>query len=453
MYVVFFLLIIPFVSHAQTSPDLDRYIQMMKMRPLPSPAPKNEALYQLGLRLFYDKQLSGKENISCHSCHALSGYSGDTLPLAVGEGADGLAEKRIQNQGVLIPRHTPALYNLGTVGVDSLFWDGRIMRHQNGGWWTPEEGLNGPSPKLKEIASTLDSLLAAQALFPIASPEEMLGQGSSLTRVQAWEQVMKRLLNGRLGASYQRFFSEAFPGVTKFNIGHVGNALAELERHHFVADNTLWDQYLRGNKEAMTERMKRGALLFLNKGACTNCHSGEHLTTFGFSNIGIPQIGPGVSSGDDKGRAEFTKVNTQNYRFRIAPLRNIGLTAPYMHSGAFSTLWEVIDHYDHPMHSLRMFNWDPKHPNYREDLKHDDRLVTNNERAKLLANNLPRNIGFTLDEKTDLFCFLAVALTDQKLQGDLITKGIAHEISDCSPRISTKSERSGTGSGKTGPRF
>lgn len=407
--------------------DLNKYIQMMNLKGLPTAPAKNEALYQLGLRIFYDKQLSGKDNISCHACHSLTGYSADTLPLAVGEGAEGMADKRIQSQGALIPRHTPALYNLGLAGVGSLFWDGRVMNHPSGGWMTPEEGLNGPDPKLKEIAKTLNGLLAAQSLFPMASPEEMLGQGSPLSRVEAWQAVMDRLFNGRLGASYKRFFREAFPGVENFNIGHAGNAIAELERHHFLANNTPWDNYVRGQKKFMTERMKKGAVLFLSKASCTNCHSGDHFSSFGFQNVGVPQIGPGVKDGDDKGRLD--------YRFRVAPLRNIALTAPYMHTGAFSTMWEVIDHYDHPMRSINMFNWDAKHPRYREDLKLDERPETALARTRTLAPNLARHLDLTPDEKKDLYCFLMVGLTDLKNQADLLKKGVLDEIDDCSPRI------------------
>ena len=422
-----FLTILPYSFAQDTDRDLKQYVQMMNLKGLPAPRPKNEALYQLGLRLFYDNQLSGKNNISCHACHSLSGFSGDTLPLSVGEGAEGLAKNRMQSQGVLIPRHTPALYNLGLAGVSSLFWDGRIMNHPQGGWLTPEDGLNGPTPKLKNIADTLDGLLAAQALFPMASPEEMLGQGSPLNRVEAWQAVMDRLLNGRLGASYKRFFREAFPGIENFNIGHAGNALAELERHHFLANNTPWDNYLRGESKFMTERMKKGATLFLSKASCTNCHSGDHLSSFGFQNIGIPQIGPGVKDGDDQGRSD--------YRFRVTPLRNIALTAPYMHSGVFSTMWEVIDHYEHPIRSLHEFNWHPKHPNYREDLKLDERPETMQARIKTLAQNLPRHLDLTTDEKKDLYCFLMVGLTDLKNQADLTVKGVLDEIEDCSPRL------------------
>jgi cytochrome c peroxidase len=441
MHLLLALLSLISVARAQdTDRNLSQYIMMMNLKGLPAPTMKNEALYQLGLRLFYDKQLSGKENISCHSCHALGGHSGDTLPLGVGEGADGLGDKRIQNQGALLARHTPALYNLGLAGVGSFFWDGRVRRHAQGGLLTPEPDLNGPNPKLKEIATTLNgSLLAAQSLFPMANAEEMLGQGSTLSNIEAWESIMNRLFTGRLGASYQRFFREAFPGVTNFNIGHAGLAIAELERHHFLANNTPWDQFLRGNKKFMSERMKRGAVVFLGKGSCTNCHMGDHFSSFGFQNIGIPQIGPGKTNGDDKGLAEFTGVQSHRYAFRVTPLRNVALTAPYMHSGAFSNMWQVIEHYNMPQQTLKTFTWNSRHPRYRENLVLDTNFARNSDRLAMLAMNLPRNLSLTQDEKTDLYCFLMVGLTDLKNQQDLVTKGVLDEIDDCSPRIAGKS--------------
>lgn len=434
MVYVFSFLLLSALSFAQeTDQELRLYIQKLNLKGLPTAPIKNEPLYQLGLRLFYDKQLSGKGNISCSTCHSLTGFSADTLPLGVGEGADGLAEQRIQNQGALLARHTPALYNLGLPGINALFWDGRVMKHPStSGWWTPEEGLNGASPKLKEIASTLTSTLAVQALFPMANPDEMLGQGSTLTRVEAWQSIMDRLFSTRLRDSYQRIFKEAFPGVQTFNIGHAGNAIAELERHHFLANNTPWDLYVRGDKRFMSERMKKGAVVFMGKASCLNCHNGEHFSSFGFQNIGAPQIGPGVANGDDVGLMEFTKAVTHKYRFRVPPLRNVALTAPYMHSGAFSTIWQVIEHYNRPIRSMQTFTWNPRLPRYRENLELDTRFDHMNERIRLLAPNLSRDLSLTQDEKKDLYCFLMVGLTDLKNQGALINKGVLDEIDDCS---------------------
>lgn len=432
---LFILLLISSLASFAQAPrrDLDTYIRMFSMSPLPELAPRREPLYQLGLKLFYDKKLSGKNNTSCGSCHALGTFSGDGLPLGVGEGAEGIAEKRHQAMGALLARHTPSLYNLGFPGVTALFWDGRVgLDFYRGGWATPEPGLNGPNPRFIDIAKTLTSPLAVQALFPISNPDEMLGRGSPLSNIEAWDSTMDRLLNGDMKATYNKLFSEAFPGVTRFNIGHVGNAIAELERVHFVANNTLWDIYLRGNKQILSERMKRGAIVYFTRGACINCHAGPHLTTFGYQNIGAPQIGPGARNGDDKGRAEFTGSPEHLYKFRVPPLRNIALTAPYMHSGAFSNMWQVIDHYDNPAASLMNFRWDPRHPRYRDNLF----LEVNNNRARIdnLANNMPRALNLTPEEKTDLYCFLMVGLTDLRNQMELIQKGVLDEISDCSPR-------------------
>lgn len=408
--------------------DLDRYIQLFSLEALPEVSKKNLPLYNLGLKLFHEKKLSGKNNVSCSSCHAMKNYSTDGLPLGLGEGATGLGSNRMQDQGEVLPRHTPALFNLGLPGVTSLFWDGRVgLDFFRGGWLSPEPSINGKIPLRKTLAETFESTLALQSVFPISNPQEMLGLGSSFSNVEAWDAVMDRLLKGDEKAKYQKLFQDAFPGVRKFNIGHVGNALAEYQRHDFLANNTLWDQYLRGNKSALSDSMKRGAQVFMTKASCINCHTAEHLTTFAFLSIGAPQIGPGIKDKDDKGRMESTGAKDYAYQFRVPPIRNIALTAPYMHSGAFSTLWEVIDHYNDPVASIKNFKWNPKHPNFREDLIHQK---ANDElRIAKLAFNLRRNLNLSQNDKNDLFCFLYFGLTDEKFQKDLVTEG--HEF--CSP--------------------
>ena len=419
MFAALLLLILLPSSYAQT--DLDHYVKRFKIKPINIPT-KNKALYDLGFKLFYDKDLSGNKNVSCQSCHSLTGYSADSLPLGLGEGAEGIALDRIQKTGVVLNRNTPAIYNLSLPDVRSLFWDGRVSRDFDGKWITPE-------PLAPEVATTLTSLLAVQSIFPLINPEEMLGKSSKLSAKEGWDFVMKQIFAGRFKATYNRMFMEAFPGETEFNIGHVGNAMAELMRHHFPGHNTLWDLYLRGRKEVLSERMKRGAVLFHTKANCTFCHNGNHFTNWDFQNIGSPQIGA-----DDKGRFAVTKNYGDLYKFRVAPLRNVGLTGPYMHSGAFKTLWEVIDHYEDPVSSLRNFRWDGKFKNYRDPLNLDTDSVNNDTRERNLSRLLPRMLKLTPDEKADLVCFLGVALTDVSLQMDLIKKGIVNEISDCSPR-------------------
>lgn len=420
---MFWVLAFLFSFSSAQAQNLDDYIQRLRLSPLMAPQ-KRMALFQLGSKLYFDNRLSGKGNISCNSCHSQEGFGGDSIPLGLGEGAEGLGIRRVQKNGLMLARHTPANYNVGLGDVRTLFWDGRVMRIRDH-WMTPEPKINGENPEIPEIAKTFDSISAVQAVFPLANPAEMLGKESKLTTIEAWDQVMGRILNL---PEYERFFKAAYPGVTTFNIAHVGNALAEFQRHHFLAVNTPWDMYLRGRKNALTERMKRGAEVFLGKGMCTMCHVGDQLTTYGFQNIGTPQLGA-----DDHGRAAITQKPTDMYKFRVSPLRNVGVTAPYMHTGTFKNLWEVIEHYNDPHNTFRNFTWNPRHQNYRDPLILDTNGANNDNRERSLSPQLARNLYLTNDEKADLFCFLKVALTDISLQKYL--KGVENEVTDCSPLL------------------
>ncbi len=403
---------------------------MFSLEALKAPTKKNEPLRKLGLRLFYDVQLSGSGNISCHFCHQQAQGMGDALPLGLGEGAEGLGHKREQLGGVILGRNSPSVFNMGLDGIPNMFWDGRVSRNVKG-WITPEPGLNGENPVFAEIANTLDSLLAVQALFPIANPAEMLGQKSTLSNIEAWKAAEERIFNGRFKATYAKMFKEAYPDVEKFNIGHIANAIGEYQRHTFSAVDTPWDLYLRGEKNILPLEAKKGAVIFYGKAMCVNCHQGNHLTVFGFQNVGTPQIGPGTKDGDDLGRFDVTGSPDDKYKFRVSPLRNIALTAPYMHNGVYKNLWEVIEHYNHPMHQLMHYQFDFPGNNYREKISKDERRETQMLRAKNMASNLPRMLGLSQEEKAALWCFMTVGLTDIKYQQHL--KGVLNENANCSP--------------------
>lgn len=421
-----------------TEAKLDKYIKDFKVRALEYPGTKNEELFKLGLTLYFETALSGNNNISCHDCHSGRGQTADALPLGLGEGAEGVADFRQQANGVILPRHTPQLFNLGFKEIPHLFWDGRVAYHAQGGWVSPEPLLNGPNPKLKEIASTLNSLLAVQALFPISNPEEMLGKDSKLDNVTAWQNAVERIFKSRFAKKYKEMFEAAYPGVNNYNIAHVANALAEFQRFQFLAINTPWDLYLRGRKELMSEKMKRGAVVFYEKGQCVNCHTGAHMSSFGFQNVMLPQLGPGKKNGDDLGRAEVTGNLAEIYQFRVPPLRNTGLTPPYMHNGYFKNMWDVVVHYNHPMRALMHPEWNP----YGDSRYHDPIILDiDRERTRLRARSaapvekLPRMIGFSMEEATDLYCFLMVGLTDLSLQHFLVEPGVLNEMDDCDPII------------------
>ena len=417
---MFIFLVLIFLLPAMGQTNLDHYIIKFKYQPLSMP-PKREALYELGLALFNDQNLSGKKNISCSSCHSVDGFSADTLPLGLGEGAFGTGKNRMQKDGLIITRHTQSLYNVGHPSRRMFFWDARVNRTRRGILTTPEPKFNGENPELKEIVDTFESPLAVQTIFPLTNPEEMLGKESKLTRVEAWDLVMKKIFEGTQKYEYEKLFRKAYPEVKSYNIAHAGNALAELIRHHFAATETPWDLYLRGNKTILTERMKNGAVLFNSKARCVFCHNGDLFASQTLHNIGVPQLGA-----DDKGSG--------SYRFKVPALRNVAITAPYMHSGVFKTLREVVEHYDDPVASLREFKWNPIHPQYDGPLNLDNDPVNNDNRERTLSRSLTRNLNLNQDEKDDLICFLTVALTDISLQNELLKQGVVNEISDCSPR-------------------
>lgn len=410
-------LILPLAVMSQPlDQKLDIYIEDFQMTALTAPAPKRVALYDLGHRLFRDVDLSGKGNINCAMCHMPPMGTSDGMPLSLGEGFIGGGTNRRQESAEILLRNSPPLYNLGFADINHLFWDGRVSIDENGNWLTPEPAINGDSPEYQEIAHTLDSLLSVQALFPIADPAEMLGRGSLLNRKAAWENAVQRILKGRNAELYQKLFFEAF-GAADYNIAHIANALAEFQRHHFYKANTPWDQYLKGDKLAMSEEMKKGALVFMEKAKCANCHNGAHLSAYDFDSVGTPHLG--LAGRDDLGRMQFTGLEEDRYMFRVPPLRNIALTAPYMHNGVFKTMWEVIDFYTEPEKFLWNFQWANSYSNYVEVLTLDTDPIRQQQRIDAMAEDLPRKIDLTSEERSQLWCYLMGGLTDISLRGQL----------------------------------
>lgn len=387
------------------------YMREFEMTPMESPAPVRAALYELGQNLFFDPALSGKGNINCAMCHMPGRGTSDGLPLSLGEGFSGGGMNRRQNSAAILLRNSPSLYNLGVSGIPHLYWDGRVSKDEQG-WVTPEAGLNGADPEYKEIAQTLDSLLAVQALFPIADPDEMLGRGSPLNRLSAWEAALERILNGARGAEYKLLFEKAY-GQIPLNIAHIANALGEFQTHAFHSDQSPWDNYLKGDLSAMNLEMKKGAILFFEKAQCANCHAGMHLSLMDFDSVGTPHLG--VAGRDDVGRMNVTGDPEDKYMYRVSPLRNIALTAPYMHNGVFATMWEVIDFYNRPEEILMTMLWSRTLTHYNEPLMIDQDPQRQAERLAAIAGDLPRSPGLTQTEQEELWCFMVKGLTDMRL--------------------------------------
>lgn len=240
---------------------------------------------ELGSSLFFDNILSKDKTLNCSSCHRPEYAFADTSAFSVGIG------------GKLTARNSPGLTNLS--GRTHFFWDGR--------------------------ASSLEE----QAIGPITSPDEM---GLSI------EEAVDRLNKDK---KYAEAFAKVYKSpATKDNLL---KSLAAFQRT-LETNNSAYDRYINGDDNALSESAARGRLLFIGKANCNNCHSGEDFTADRFKNIGLYN-GKNLS---DAGRYTITKDSTVIGEFKIPGLRNVALTAPYMHNGQFKTLKDVVQYYNNP---------------------------------------------------------------------------------------------------------
>ncbi|MDH3380938.1 MAG: cytochrome-c peroxidase, partial [Gammaproteobacteria bacterium] len=346
---------------------------------LPAPAidsefqqPSEEEI-ELGRMLFFDKELSGNRNISCATCHSPLIATVDGLSTNIGTGGQGLSVLR--DAGNFPPtdfdpqargaRNMTPLFNLGHEQFVKLFWDGRIQVD-------PSIPQGFATPAGSDLPFGFDNQLAALSIFAETDTQEMLGEPGTNELADAalvhpqigvWDGLVVRL-----GAipEYVALFTAAFPEVnndpSNITIVHVGTAIGSFQAAAFRSDNSPFDRYLRGDKKAMSKSAKRGAKLFYSKKTgCSFCHSGVFQTDHDFHAIGMPQIGPGFGDGptghEDFGREGFTGDPADRYRFRTPSLRNVGLTGPWGHDGAFNSLRAVVEHHLDAEESL--INYDP----------------------------------------------------------------------------------------------
>lgn len=318
--------------------------------------PIDEAKAEIGRLLFYDPILSGNRNISCGTCHNHTQFSADGVSLGIGEGGIGAGPKRIAPEGdnaikKRVPRHAPALWNIGAKEFQVFFNDGRVSASKD-----YEVGINSPAEEF--LPDGLDSLLAAQALFPMTAQFEMAGNpkeneiaGAIHDRIdQAWPIIAKRV---RGIEHYAQGLSKAF-GVApeEVSIVEIGNALAAFMASEWRSFDAPFDLYLAG-KGGMDEAQIRGMDLFYGKANCSSCHSGPFQTDHKFYAIGLPAFGPGRTRmfdpiPRDVGRMSESSKLEDAYRFRTPSLRNVELTAPYGHNGAYPTLEGIIRHHLNP---------------------------------------------------------------------------------------------------------
>ncbi|MDX1445024.1 cytochrome-c peroxidase [Lishizhenia sp.] len=282
------------VSYSPTPYVLKEPSHFPKMD-IPADNPMTKEGVKLGRHLFYEERLSGDNTMSCASCHApnLSFSDGEVTST----GIDGIAGNR----------NSMALVNLGYQHF--FFWDGR--------------------------SKTLEE----QILEPVPNPIEMH---------ESWTNAVLKLKDD---VKYNAMFFEAF-GTYEYDSTHVAKAVAQFIRT-MISGNAEYDilykvengialsdaETVRYN--AITNQELEGYELFksLNGADCIHCHSGPMAQIEGLRNNGLD------ATFTDLGRAEVTGDANDEGKFKVPTLRNIALTAPYMHDGRFATLEEVIDHY------------------------------------------------------------------------------------------------------------
>lgn len=326
--------------------------------PVPRPSVR-PALVRLGQALAFDPILGGNRSVSCTTCHLPAFALGDAKELSVGEGGTGFGPARTHPQGTFIARNAPPFFNLAT--MRHLFWDGRVELTAPGHVNTPAG--NQVTPEMQR--SFEFGAISAIGMFPVTSRAEMRGlSGNELAAIPdddnpaIWRGLMTRL--GEI-PEYRRMFRQAYPDRTfeQLTFADASNAIGGFLVDAGYSADTPWDSFLRGNTHALTPAQLDGANTFMAL-KCSSCHSGTLLSDDEFHNVAIAQFGPGQGDGaslhDDFGRMRVTGLAADRYKFRTSPLRNVELTGPYGHDGAFRDLRAFVEHYSESDQKLMSFD-------------------------------------------------------------------------------------------------
>jgi len=332
---------------------------------------------QLGMRLFYSKALSLEYDSACVSCHHPLLGGGDDLSLPIGTEAvdpDFLGPGRQQKAtghgydgGPTVPRNAPSTFNAALFDV-SQFWDNRLESLSG------TEGANGGNDIIMpgatdydRIASPVHNLPSTQALFPIISDAEMRGYGyddlDDKDKVRDYLASRLSGANDDLTQEQQAAWLEAFRkgynqpdgNESLITTDNIAESIGEFERSQLFIDNP-WKAYVEGDKNAISDKAKRGAILFYtsyeNDGAnCVQCHSGDFFSNEALYVMAVPQIGLGKNydgSTEDYGRANITQNDEDKYKIRVMSLLNISATGPWGHDGAFTNLKNIVKHMTKP---------------------------------------------------------------------------------------------------------
>jgi cytochrome c peroxidase len=258
---------------------------------IPEDNPQSDDKIELGHQLFFDKRLSVDGSRSCYSCHTNEDGNGGKDPIAIGA------------QGKTLTRHSPVIWNVGF--MSRFYWDGR--------------------------SATLEE----QALAAWAGGNMGVGKDNL-------EKKAKEI--GKI-PGYKTQFEKVFPGVGA-TPDTIVKAISAYERA-LVCDDTTYDRFAKGNRDALNEEQKRGLELFMGKAACVACHTPPFFSSaFLVKDGAYFNTGVGIAGKKDEeidvGRKKVSNQAVDFAAFKVPSLRNVSKSAPYFHDGSVTTLEAAV---------------------------------------------------------------------------------------------------------------
>lgn len=277
---------------------------------------------ELGRLLFWDPILSGEKDVACVTCHHPDFAYADGRALSLGAGSVGLGPDRVDVSAGEVPvvrRNSPTLLNTAFNGLDR-------RRRRRGG---PREPATVDPTRAPMFWDSRVRSLEAQALEPLRTLEEM--RGRAYPADVALDSVVARL---DAIPEYRALFEDAFGAGASPTANRIAEALAAFQRTLVAMDSPV-DRFLGGDSTALTSAQRRGMEAF-ERAECDDCHEGRMFSDFDLRAEGVPEH-PLLAQPDTGGG---------RFRFRTPSLRNVALTAPYMHNGTLATLQDVLRFYD-----------------------------------------------------------------------------------------------------------
>jgi cytochrome c peroxidase len=336
-------------------------------------------------------------------------------------------------------RRSPIVIN--SAFYPRLMWNGRFAA-LSGDPFDNRPGFQFPAPEGLSLSSQ-PHLLVAQAFIPPTERTEVTGFAFQGDNHAIRAEVLRRL---NAAPAYRRLFERAFPEVRRgapIDFDMFGLAIAEFEFSLTFANAPI-DRYARGEGEALSTDLKRGALLFFGRAGCVGCHSvagqsNEMFSDFENHVIGVPQVVPsdtnnsfdGPGANEDFGLEQISGDPADRYKFRSSPLRNLALQPTFMHNGAYSSLEDAIRHHLDVAAALRRYS--PAAQGLDADL-----AGPTGPAAPLLARldpRLARPTRLSEREFRDLVAFVREGLLDERARPERLRRLIPERLPSGRPPL------------------